>query len=250
MQYRGQKVKQYINRSGNDKDPSFAYEKYINTPSIMDLLIGSYRNILDLGCGDGRFTKELLDKGNNIVGLDLSKELLDNVKKTLPSVVLVKHDLENKFPEFSKDFDLITAKLLLMYINNLDNFAKECNIVLKMGGSLIISITHPLRWHTYFLENKHDYIPNTFFDPLFTGYFQTSRAVKKIGKNNDLEFNFIHRSLETYINTFAKEGFQLELIDEPEISDSFLIKYPSFKKKKDIPLRLNLKFKKVHETTS
>ena len=37
--------------------------------------------LLDAGCGDGIFTKELVSLGYNVVGLDNSKELLELFKK-------------------------------------------------------------------------------------------------------------------------------------------------------------------------
>ncbi len=41
---------------------------------------GSPRDILDLGCGDGRHSLELARRGHRVIGLDLSEELLERAR--------------------------------------------------------------------------------------------------------------------------------------------------------------------------
>lgn len=77
------------------------------------------------------------------------------------------------------------------------------------------------------------------------GYFKEVSILRSIGGDEALVFEFIHRTISTYINTFTKAGFVCEKMDEPQITKEFSNKYPDFKDKTTIPLRLNLRFKKL-----
>jgi SAM-dependent methyltransferase len=47
---------------------------------------GSYKTLLDYGCGNGRFIKEAIDEGYEITGAEYNPEIVTNLKKAYSSV--------------------------------------------------------------------------------------------------------------------------------------------------------------------
>lgn len=220
----------YNKNSQEDCTGGFAYEKYINTPSLFSMFPKKASNVLDLGCGNGIFTLELAKHFPNVVGIDASKKMLKEAKKIVKGGSFIRHNLEEPFPEFDYRFDLITAKLLLMYIENLDGFAKECSKIIEKDGVVLVSIRHPFRRYS---EEKN------------LSYFYEKTLMHNIGGGSGTEVFFMHRTLETYINTFRVNGFYCDLIEEPRVRASFMIEYPVSEWRDGIPRRLNLRFVKI-----
>ena len=56
---------------------------------------GGVKTILDLGCGTGLHTRELIKRGYEISGLDLSNEMIAIAKERNPSVQFNVGDMSN-----------------------------------------------------------------------------------------------------------------------------------------------------------
>lgn len=218
--------KKYEKSVEKDKNADYAYEKLVNTLSILSLCDNS-GNALDLGCGDGRFTRELEARYSKTFGCDLSNKMLKMARSVCKHTSFLRIDLEKKFPVFDIKFDLITCKLVLMYVDNLENVASECSKILNKNGILVISVTHPMKW----------------IDK--TNYLAEDTVQGEIANDKNLKVVFKTRTLETYINTFTKYGFRLETLLETGVPDSFVIKYPTYLAFQKKPYRLNLKFVRI-----
>ncbi len=81
-----------------------------------------YSNILDIGCGLGGLTNQLLNlwntNGVGVVGFDVSKTAIDKAQETYPGVHffefdILKNQIENKMMGL---FDLITMSEALWYV--------------------------------------------------------------------------------------------------------------------------------------
>ena len=93
--------------------------------------------LLDAGCGDGIFTKELVSLGYNVVGLDNSKELLELFKKNNPNIPFIEANLltfNTKQP-----FDIIFSNSCFHLIERKDQhmLAVRLNKALKQNGELV-----------------------------------------------------------------------------------------------------------------
>lgn len=100
---------------------------------ILDLIKGSQGKLLDLGCGDGVFLKEL-GRG---VGLDISKTRLKRAKKH--SNKLVEGDAQ-QLPFKNKSFDTILCTALIEHLPNQEECLKEMRRTLKDDGKVVLSI--------------------------------------------------------------------------------------------------------------
>lgn len=225
------------------KPDVFDYEIAINTPSVLKMCPRDAINVLELGSGIGIFTEELARRYRKVLATDSSGKMLAVLHDRTPKIEVKKLNMELPFL-ITKKFDLIVAKLVLMYVKNIDNVAKESFELLNKGGCLVISVTHPIRWFKVYILNKYDIKPEDTYRSLGNGYFTESVITKRIGGKDTLECEFINRTLATYVNTFTKYGFMLSEIDEPVITQNFLNRHPKYSQIIDYPLRLNLKFLK------
>lgn len=137
--------------------------KYFN--SIWDDAMDSYERgilsmieanplgrLLDLGCDDGNWTKELAKKmgigKGNIYGIDLIEQRYKWAIKR--GVKVRKSDLNKRFPFRDKYFDVIHANQVIEHIWSLDNFVTETKRVLKDDGYAIICTENLSSWHNIF----------------------------------------------------------------------------------------------------
>ncbi len=227
-------VRKYSKSVDEDKNADFAYEKLVNSLSILSLCDNT-GCALDLGCGDGRFTKELESRYKEVYAVDISEEMLKLAKLNCKTTKFIKFDLEDKFQVFNVKFDLVSCKLLLMYINDIENIARESFKVLNNRGILVISVTHPLKWIT-------EYNSGNIKNKEYRGYLSEAIIDGKIAKDEKLDVQFKNRTFQTYVNTFTKHGFVLESVLETGVPDTFVIKYPSYLEFQKKPYRLNMKF--------
>ena len=98
--------------------------------------------ILDLGCGLGNDTKELLDLGYKVFSSDYSQVALEYVKNKFRRASVVNFDMRSHFPFSSKSFDMIVADLSLHYFSSEETIKvmKEIKRVLKENGILIARV--------------------------------------------------------------------------------------------------------------
>ncbi len=218
-----------------------AYEYEINFPSILNLLPKDKNSLLDVGTGSGDFIPNLAKYFENIEGTDVSPNMVEIAKKRFSDYKFMVWDLEDKFPDDGK-YDVIVCKLVLMFVENLDNVAKEFKKILNHKGVAVISVVHPVYWHTNYLLNKNSIKISTEFDVMDEGYYSSGKKVmKSIGGNENLQMGFIHRTLSDYFKPFIDNGLTITGIDEPRINDEFLKSNPRFADRINIPMRLNFR---------
>ena len=95
--------------------------------------------ILDAGCGPGRDCAYFLEKGFQVVGVDLSEKLLEISRKKAPRATFHKQDLRSlKFPHNS--FDAIWACASLVHLKRFEvpKVLHDFYSSLKPGGVLFI----------------------------------------------------------------------------------------------------------------
>lgn len=100
-------------------------------------LVGKNKKVLDVGCYDGSIGEKLLERGNEVYGLDASQEMINLAKKK--GVKGVVGNLEEKFPFDSGFFDTIVAGEVLEHILDTGFFIDEIRRILKLSGELILT---------------------------------------------------------------------------------------------------------------
>ncbi|MBI2110495.1 class I SAM-dependent methyltransferase [Candidatus Woesearchaeota archaeon] len=99
--------------------------------------------VLEVGCGDGRSIKDILDVTTNIVGIDHDEKAVADVKnnfKDYKTIRILKAKAEN-LPFENKEFDFVIC--MTTFANFADSKQKvlsEMKRVLKDDGFIIISV--------------------------------------------------------------------------------------------------------------
>jgi len=219
-----------------------AYEYEVNFPSILTLCPPHSQRVLDLGCGSGDFTSLMRAQFPEVQGCDGSEEMLEIAREKNPKMRFFLWNLEHPCTEVGPaSFDLIVAKLVFMFVEHFDQAAQECTRILSPGGSLVISVIHPL----LILFFNPPVQNNVVSSSLPQGYFSHEKVIRAVKGNPKLTFAFIHRTVSEYVNVFTGQGLMLARIDEPVMQEDFLARHPEWQERRFIPQRLNFKFVKL-----
>lgn len=104
------------------------------------------KTLLDVGCGDGEFIRRAKKKGHEVIGIDLNRVLISNIKKKLDLQVYAL-DLERFTANFpSKRFDIITFFEVLEHQNDPDRFLALVKKKLKPKGNIALSVPNRERF--------------------------------------------------------------------------------------------------------
>jgi len=119
--------------------------------SFINLPHGS--NILEIGCGAGRFTLKFLSWGFNVFGLDISLSSLKKLKQTFSlekNESWGKLQVGNEFPK-GKKFDAVVCINILHHLEDIGEMIKKSKSFLKENGVIFIFEPNPLCFPWYFL---------------------------------------------------------------------------------------------------
>ena len=121
----------YANRNAH-----ISWQETIN--NIVDV---QNKQVIDIGCGGGIYTKELALMGaKNVVGLDFSKEILQAAKENcnaFPNISFIHGDAHN-IPYPNESFDLIISRAVIHHLQDIPIFIREASRILKQDGILIL----------------------------------------------------------------------------------------------------------------
>lgn len=96
--------------------------------------------LLDLGCGTGLGSRPFLERGFNVVGVDISPKMLECAAR-LPFAQLLCQSLEEPLPLPKNHFDAAQMLGVMEFIQNPKALFREVARVLKSGG--LFSFTVP-----------------------------------------------------------------------------------------------------------
>ena len=92
---------------------------------------------LEIGVGTGRFAAELADENREIIGIDLSHEMLKRARERGVSVVLGKGE---NLPFAESEFDFCLIVFALPFFDDAKKVIEEARRVLKADGKIILGI--------------------------------------------------------------------------------------------------------------
>lgn len=126
----------FAKNRNNSKSDYFLFQKYQGELLVRFLnnmnIEFSGKDLLDLGCGFGGYSKAFLDAGANVIGLDLSPI---NTQDKIP---MVSGDALS-LPFINNSFDIVICASLIEHIPEPFLLLKEIYRVLKSGGLLYLS---------------------------------------------------------------------------------------------------------------
>ena len=190
-----------------DINPTRDLDKSVTIESLSNI---DFFKVLELGCGSGKNTEWLITKADKLVGLDFSKNMLDQARKKVKTdkVTFINTDLNENWPVDDNSFDLATINLTLEHIETLDHIFNSLFMKLTQGGKCFVCELHPKK--------------------------QLSGSKARFEKNGDeiaLDV-FYHSELE-YIESAEKAGFNL------------IVKKEWYDNKKTVPRLISFLFEKL-----
>ena len=96
--------------------------------------------VLDLGCGNGRWTRILLDKCSRYTGIDFSSAYINELQRTFASEKAKFVCLPAEQYVDDEQYDVILVLGLITYMNDEDvlRLSQHCKKMLAQGGRLIM----------------------------------------------------------------------------------------------------------------
>lgn len=164
-------------------------------------------NVLEIGCGEGRVSRDLAARGHSVTGLDASPTLLKAAAEADPGSHYVVGPAE-ALPFDDGSFDLVVAYNSLMDVQDMPRAVAEAARVLTPGGRFAACVTHPIADAGRFREDGAFVIPGSYLTP---GDFHFD------ADKNGLTITFDGRAfpLHSYTSALEEAGFAIEAMREP-----------------------------------
>ena len=219
----------YINHRKWVENPNELIEK----PIFLELAYGIKGNVLDLGCGYGDISSELLSKGiTRYTGIDSSSRMIALGKSQIKdnSVELIKSNVEDW--EYGKSrYDWVISRLVFHYIADLEKTMLKIYQGLKENGKLLFSVEHPVITSSINLPRNEGKKQDWRVDQ----YFELGVRVQEWMGNRVIKY---HRSIEDYWRMVKLAGFIIEGIKEGCPQEAYFLTREEYERRKRIPLFL------------
>jgi SAM-dependent methyltransferase len=195
----------YVDAVGDDVSDPVATALFELAGDVRD------RTILDLACGQGRVSRELARRGAAVVGVDVSKALLDKARAAEEGeplgITYLEADVTVPGVLPPEGFHGVVCHFGLSDIDDLEGTLANVSAVLPPGGWFVFSIVHPC------FPGWGPTAPSSW--PPGRGYYAEGWWLAdnpgfrgRVGAN--------HRTLASYLNGLVERGLVVERVAEPE----------------------------------
>ncbi len=172
------------------------------------------KHILDLGCGEGGYSRAFADNGAVVTAVDCSETLLayvtDRADKEGANIKALLRNANELEEIQDSEYDIVLCSMMLMDVEDLDGTLQEIHRVLKPRGKVFIYILHPC----YKSKESKWILEEDNIKVVVTDYFNPAEWIGEI-KGIDVPVIYRHRTLSDYIKAFSRNGFILTDMNEP-----------------------------------
>lgn len=233
------------------------YRDYLNTPAFL-LMLPNVEGLsgLDIGCGEGHNTRLLAKRGARLTAIDIAEVFIEHARQAEQQAPLgidyrVASAVDLPFAESS--FDFATGFMSFMDVPETARVLAEAYRVLKPGGFLQFSITHPCfdtphrrnlrdaNGVTYAIE-VGDYFRNLDGE-IDEWLFRSAPAEVKQGLPKFKTPRFT-RTLSQWLNLLIEAGLQIERLEEPRPDDETIRACPKLQDAQVVSYFLHIRVRK------
>jgi SAM-dependent methyltransferase len=192
---------------------SNAYDAHLEFPATSSLIPDvDGKRVLDAGCGTGVYTEYLVERGAEVVGVDVSGEMLAHAADRVGDrAELREADLGEPLDFATDSFDGVVSALALGYVEDWESTFAEFARVLRSGGFLVFSTGHPM-----------NQFPPEGDEAEAENYFEVERLTKEW----DVPVPYYRRPLSAVVGPLLDNGFRLERLVEPQPTEAFRERRP------------------------
>ena len=241
-----------LSRAGYD-----VYRDFLNTPAFFDILPDVRGLIgLDIGCGEGHNTRLLAERGARMMAIDISRVFAQHAQQLenqVPSGISYQVASAVELPYADAAFDFATAFMSFMDIAETGTVIAESYRVLKPGGFLQFSITHPC-YDTPHRRNLRDENGRTYAIEV-GGYFDnlqgrimewlfSAAPPEAVEGLPMLKIPLFTRTMSEWLNLLMDTGFYLERFEEPRPSDQTVSECPTIQDTQVVAYFLHIRVRK------
>ena len=205
------------------------YEVF-NKPKFLEFLPAPGRLTVDVGCGEGRLSRELAKLGHRVCGFDGSPSLAAAGRRLDPSIPVTLADVI-RLPIASQTADLVVCFMVLMDIEDLDVALAELARLLTPDGLLCFAIMHPI-------FSSGLFIPGDEYRTFYMGeYLRSMRHLLNVERpaGGTMAFRIEHRPMECYSRALEAAGLAAVQIREPQPSDDVVASEPILANMQRVP---------------
>lgn len=210
-----------------------------NTPTFLRILPPiEGREGLDIGCGEGNNTRLLAARGAKMSAIDISETFIRYSRQSESAKpVGISYQVASalELPFGDERFDFATSFMCLQDVPNQEVALREAWRVLKPGGFLQFSITHPCflaaqqGWVTDETGQRVALKVSNYFDrPAWQIEEWTFAQAPPEMQSRYPKFKvpYFDRTLSDWLNIVLRAGFQLEEFAEPTPDDEAIARCP------------------------
>ncbi len=213
-------------RAGHDR----AHELF-TSPHFMEFLpdLAGLR-VIDLGCGEGRYTRLFARRGARMTGIDISPRMIDLAQQEEARAPLgIRYQMDSSTELRSVDdnsFDAAVSCMALMDTPDFATVARQTFRVLRPKGGFHFSVLHPC-----FMTRDSSWAQDAegrVTARMVSNYWSEERFTERWGFENAPVFSihYFPYRLEHYINGLCEAGFRIERIHEPRPSAALIEEHP------------------------
>ena len=237
MEYKGSSVyeqtdffENYMIRRNRKDSPNNAIEG----PIIFEL-IGNFQNnsILDLGCGDASFGKELLNLGaQTYIGVEGSLQMVEVARTNMMGQSgTINFESMESYDYPNEVFDLVTSRFAIHYVSDINRLFENVYKTLQENGRFVFSIQHPLITSSFASKQLGDKRGNWIVDDYFLEGERKEPWIDQIVVK-------YHRTTENYFLALKQAGFSIIDLREGTPKREHFSSEDEFMRRQRIPIVL------------
>jgi SAM-dependent methyltransferase len=202
---------------------------------FVDLLPPPGRLTLDVGCGEGRLSRDLKGLGHTVVGLDASATLVAAAREADPDIEVQLGDAAH-LPFADGYADLVVLFMSLQDMDDASGAIREAARVLEPGGHLCLAVVHPFSSAGMFEAREADspfVVRGTYLER-----FRYRDVIDR--KGYSMTFESEHRPIGWYVDALAGAGLLVEQLRETPVPES-AIEEPAKRRWQRLPMFLHVR---------
>ena len=182
----------------------------------------SGKSVIDIGCGEGRFSRLLSKLGASVTGVDLTEALIERAYSLSAGETYRIGNAETLEGVASATFDIAVSYIVLVDLLDYRSAINAAFRVLRPGGRFLVCNIHPMRSCVPVGWIKQG--DTKLFYPVDNYTDEGPREWMWWGR----PFVNMHRTLSSHITAFLEAGFTLRALHEPVPSEEELAANPTF----------------------